>query len=156
MYSPRLVNVLNAIAYRFQGLMEQSIKDVLTQDRYKNTGAGAASVVVDVIEGNESKAPALKITFDDHLIFLNQKRIQWTRLPEMKNLITWAETKKSTREEAERLAWAVAWDKKKNDTWKPKPWRKKSLSAVLKEMNTVLLQEFDKAIDEDFQDAAKL
>jgi hypothetical protein len=51
------------------------------------------------------------------------------------------------------LAWAIAWDKRKHDTWKAKPWRKKSLSEVLKEMNLQIVEAFAKALDEDMQQA---
>ncbi len=154
MYSERLVIKLNGIAHKSVDIIYRSIYSVLSQPPYKNTGAGAASLAVDVVEGNASKSPSINITFDDHLIFLNQRKIQWTKLPDMKELIAWAETKKSNPKEALRLAWSVAWDKKKHDTWKPKPWRKKSLSAVLKQMNELILKAFNEAIEEDFQQAA--
>jgi len=156
MYSARLVDTLNEIAQRYQPLMLKSVQEVLSQSRYRNTGAGVASVTVDVEAGDVNKAPAIRISFEDHLIFLNQRKIEWTRLPNMKNLVAWAETKKSNEAEAKQLAWATAWDKKKNDTWKPKLWRKKSLSTVLKEMNALILSEYDKAIEEDLQDATKV
>jgi len=156
MYSPHLVDILNGIANRYRPLIQKSIQDVLNQPRFRNTGAGVASVTVDVVPGDTNKAPTIKIDFDDHLIFLNQRKIQWTRLPDMKEMIAWAETKRSDEKEARQLAWATAWDKKKNDTWKPKLWRKKSLSAVLKEMNVLILAEFDKAIEEDLQMATKV
>ena len=155
MYSPRLVITLNEIAQRFAQLIHKSIVEVLSQPRYSNTGAGVDSIKVEIIAGNSTQSPSLNITFDDHLIMLNKSKIEWTRLPDMKNLMAWAETKTSTLKEAKRLAWAVAWDKKKNDTWKPKLWRKKSLSQVLKDMNEQLLQAYDEAIEADLVDATK-
>lgn len=155
MYSESTVIKLNDIAQRYKDVIHQAIHAVLSQDRYKNTGAGAASLIVDVIDGDSNKSPQITISFDDHLIFLDKRKMQWTKLPNMKKLLEWAETVKPDKKEAERLAWAVAWDKKKNDTWKAKPWRKKSLSNVLKEMNDLLLNEFDAAINEDLMDAIK-
>lgn len=155
MYSPRLVITLNDIANRFAPIMQRSIVAVLSQPRYKNTGAGVASVTVEVDAGDANKAPALQIQFEDHLIFLNQRRIEWTRLPDMKEMIAWAETKEPDPKKAKRLAFAVAWDKKKNDTWKPKLWRKKSLSEVLKDMNQELLKQYDAAIEADLDQSAK-
>lgn len=154
MYSENMVMKLNEIAHRYRELVHQAIHDVLSKPPYKNTGAGAASLTVDVVDGNAQKAPVIQISFDDHLIFLEKRKIEWTKLPNMKELTAWAETKRDNRKEALKLAFAVAWDKRKNDTWKAKPWRKKSLSKVLKEMNALIIEEFDKAIDADFQRAA--
>lgn len=154
MYSENTVMKLNDIAHRYKSIIHQAIHDVLSQDRYKNTGAGAASLTVDVVDGDVNKAPRILISFDDHLIFLDKRKMQWTKLPNMAKLMEWAETVKPNEKEAKRLAWAVAWDKKKNDTWKAKPWRKKSLSNVLKEMNAMVLEAFDKAIEQDLQQAA--
>lgn len=156
MYSENTVMKMNDIAQRYKDVIHQSIHAVLNEDRYKNTGAGAASLVVEVIDGDRNKAPQIKITFDDHLIFLDKRKMQWTKLPNMKRLLEWAETIKPTQKEAERLAWAVGWDKRKNDTWKSKPWRKKSLSNVLKEMNKIILEAFDQVIEEDLQKSIKV
>jgi hypothetical protein len=155
MYSPRLVTTLNNIASDYQPLMHRAIVDVLSQAKFANTGFSAESVKVEVVAGDESKAPALMITFADYLIILNQRKVEWTKLPNIGNLLEWADTKRSTRVEAEKLAFAVAWDKRKNDTWKPKPWRKKSLSQVLKDMNEELLKQYDEAIEADLVEATK-
>lgn len=156
MYSARLVNTLNDIAETYRPIMQKSIQDVLNQPRYRNTGAGVASVLVEIVSGNENKAPDIRISFDDHLIVLNQRKVQWTKLPNLGKLVEWAATKTPNEMAAKKLAFAVAWDKKKNDTWKPKQWRKKSLSAVLKEMNQLILSEFDKAIEQDLVDSTKV
>lgn len=151
-YSPRLVSKLNEIAHQYKDLVSRSLHAVLQQ--YSNTGAGLASLTVDVVDGNENRPPQIKINFDDHLIFLNQKKPQWTKLPEVDKLITWAKTKGNDDKQARKLAWAIAWDKKKHDTWKRRPWRKKSLSTVLKEMNELITKEFKQAIVDDAVSAA--
>jgi hypothetical protein len=155
MYSPRLISTLNEIAHQHAPLIKKAIVDVLSQPRYTNTGAAVASVEVTVIEGDETKSPDINITFADHLIMLNKSKMQWTRLPNLEKLIEWTSTKTDTREKAEKFAFAIAWDKRKNDTWKSKTWRKKSLSQVLKDMNEDLLKKYDEAIDADLVDAVK-
>ena len=147
MYTPLQVQRFNEIAHRYKAIAHRSITEVLNQ--YRNTGAGVASVRVEVVEGTSTKSPDINIEFDDHLIVLNKRKVEWTKLPAMKDLVAWAETKKANPQEAKQLAWAVAWDKKKNDTWKAKPWRKKSLSEVLKDMNKQILEAFDKAIEQE-------
>lgn len=156
MYSENMVRALNEIAHRYGDIMGRSIQEVLNDPKYRNTGAGASSVKINVVDGDLNTSPRVEITFDDHLIVLNKRRVEWTRLPNMKGLLAWAETKTPSEKEATQLAWAVAWDKKKNDTWKAKPWRKKSLSEVLKEMNELMVKEFDAAIEKDFQQAVKI
>jgi hypothetical protein len=156
MYSPRLVIILNDIAHRHQSIIKHSIQEVLRGPKYSNTGAGAESVTVDVVEGDVTKSPVIQITFDDHVKLLDKRKMQWTELPDMKKLMEWASTKRDDPKKAEKLAWAVAWDKKKHDTWKAKPWRKKSLSAVLKELNQNVLAAFDQAIEQDMQEAATI
>jgi hypothetical protein len=133
--------------------VQAAIKEVLSQAMYTNTGAAAASIKVTVINGNENKAPEIKVDFVDYLVVLNKRKVSWTKLPDIKKLTEWAARKTDSPEKAKKLAWAIAWDKRKHDTWKPKPWRKKSLSQVLKDMNAEILKAFDKAIDEDLQQA---
>lgn len=154
MYSELTVQKLNNIAYQYKDLVHRSIHAVLTQARYYNTGAGAASLTVDVIDGNTNKSPQIVISFDDHLIYMDKRALQWTKLPNMRKLLEWAATKTTTERAAKQLAWATAWDKKKNDTWKAKPWRRKSLSTVLKEMNALIVEAYDKAIEEETQAVA--
>lgn len=155
MYSPRLVDALNAIAYRYKDIIHRAIVDVLRQPRYANTGAGAASVTVDVEGGDANKAPIIHIKFDDYINFLDKRKMQWTKLPDMKKMLEWAATKEQDPAKVKKLAFAVAWDKRKNDTWKAKPWRKKSLGAVLKELNALVIAEFDRAIEEDLAEATQ-
>lgn len=154
MYSERTVMKLNEIAHRYRGLIHQAIHDVITKN-IRNTGEAAASLTVDVIEGDRNRAPELVVSFVDYLIYFNHRRIEWTKLPNINKLTQWAETKVADKAAARRLAFAVAWDKQKNDTWKAKPWRRKGLSAVLKEMNQLVLDRFDQAIEEDMQEAAR-
>jgi hypothetical protein len=44
--------------------------------------------------------------------------------------------------------WAIAKDKRKNDTFKRKPWRKKALSQVLKDMNRETLETYRKEVED--------
>lgn len=153
MYSEEIVRGLNAIAYQYRDILRRSILDVLS--RYSNTGAGMASVAVEVIEGTSESSPQLVVKFDDHLVYLNKGRLQWTKLPDMRKLLQWAQTKKSSEKEAVRLAWAVAWDKKKNDTWKPKRWRKKGIGPTLTEMNRRIFADYEAEIEAALNRATK-
>lgn len=151
MYSARLVDALNEIARQYRSELLASIQKVLNEARYRNTGKGVGSVKVDVVPGDSKQSPALVVTLDDYVLLLDKSKMQWTRLPNVKNLLDWARTKKSTEKEARQLAWARAYDLKKNDSWKPKKWRKRALSQVLKDMNENMLAAFEAAIDADMQ-----
>jgi hypothetical protein len=154
MYSPEVIQGLNAIAAQYSDILRKSIVDVLS--RYSNTGAGAASVTVEVIPGTADRSPQLVVKFDDHVLFLDKRRLQWTKLPDMRNLMAWAQTKKSNEQEARKLAWAVAWDKKNNDTWKPKRWRKQGLGPALKEMNQRIMERYEKELEAALNKAIKV
>jgi hypothetical protein len=156
MYSPHLVDTLNSIAARYRGVILSAVRAVLSQPRYSNTGQSLASVQVEVIAGTSTTAPQIVIKFDESLVFLGLKKMAWVKFPNVKRLMEWAQTKKADPQEAKRLAWAVAWSQKKNDTWRPKAWRKQSLSQVLKEMNALILVEFDKAIEAQLAEATKI
>lgn len=156
MYSDLLVSKLNDIAHRYRDLIHKSLHEVLSQPQYKNTGAGLASLTVDVIDGDHNIAPKIVIHFDDHLLLLDKRKMQWTQMPDMKNLLAWAATKKDKPSEIKKLAWSTAIQQQTNDVWKAKPWRKKSLGSVLKEMNEVILQGFAEVIDIEFNNATKI
>lgn len=154
MYSPETIQGLNAIARQYQDILRKSILDVLS--RYTNTGAGAASLRVEVITGTADRSPQLVVRFDDHVLYMDKRRLQWTKLPDMREMLQWAQTKKSNEKEAVKLAWAVAWDKKKNDTWKPKRWRKQGLGPALREMNQRILAAYEKDLEAALSKATKV
>ncbi len=155
MYSDNLVIKLNELAQEYRGRMYAAIQTVLSQSRYTNTGKGLRSLKVTVIAGTREQSPSLVVNVDDYVVIINQSKLQWTKLPNTGNLIEWAKTKKSTIEEAKKLAFAVAYIKKTTDAHKPKKWRKKSIGYTLKEMNAEMVKAFEAAIEEDLQLALK-
>jgi hypothetical protein len=153
-YSTDQLIKLNDVAYEYRDKIYRSIYTELNQPKLKNTGAGLASLTVTVDEGNANRSPAIIVNVDQHIFRLESRGMQWTKLPNMKKLLEWAEHKKpGDPKAAKALAWGTAMDKKKNDTWKPKRWRRKSLSATLKDMNKELLAAFDRAIQEEMNKA---
>lgn len=153
-YSPNLQIKLLDIAYEYRAKIENSIRSVISQPKYINTGAGLASLVVEVIEVN-GKDPIIQVTIDDHIFRLESRALQWTKLPNMTKMLEWASHKESDPKQARKLAWAVAKHKQKTDTWKPKTWRRKSLSSVLKEMNKELLEEYTKVRQQELEKSAQ-
>lgn len=111
-YSPRTVDKLNGIAHKYKDIIQRAIADVLRQPKYYNTGKLAASVTVDVTDGDANKAPAIVIELDEALLIIDKSKLQWTKLPNMKALLEWASTKESDPKKAKRLAWATAFSKK--------------------------------------------
>lgn len=147
-YNEQLVARMNAIAHEYGPRIKSEVLSVLSSPKYRNTGAGVDSVKVTVIDGNASQSPDIKIEFADHLGILNRSKLQWTKLPDMKELLAWAETKKNSSREANALAWGTAKKQLKFDAWKPKLWRKKSLSEVLKQMNKEIVAKWETAAEE--------
>jgi hypothetical protein len=155
MYSPELVIVLNEIAQQKGKEFHSVLVNLLSKAPYRNTGEGANSVTVEITAGTESKSPEIKITFADHLLFMDKRKMQWVKLPLVSKLMAWAATKTADPKQQKRMAWAIAYDLQKNDSHKAKPWRKKSLSATLKDMNQQIVAAFDKAIEQSFQNATQ-
>jgi hypothetical protein len=156
MYSPELVIVLNEIAQNKATEFQSVLVNLLSKPPYRNTGEGVNSVTIEITAGTASKAPEIKINFADHLLFMDKRKMQWVKLPLVSKLMTWAATKTDDPKQQKRMAWAIAYDRQKNDSHKAKPWRKKSLSVTLKEMNQQIVAAFDKAIEQSFQNATQL
>lgn len=172
MYSDNLVLTLNVIANEYALIIYQRILEVLNQPKYKRTGAGADSVKVEVVPGTTNKSPDIRIEFADHVNLINLPRMQWTKQPPVDDMTEWAKTVTFTGpvpgykngiapnlppwKANLRRIWAIAKSKQKFDTWKAKPWRKKSLGSVLKEMNELVLKKFEEAIQLDFEKAVKI
>lgn len=171
-YSENLVNTLNGIAWKYRDIINRTLNEILKQPRYRNTGAGLASLHVDVVEGNKDRAPDIQITFADHLNLLDKRKMEWTKQPPIPNLEEWAETKTFSGpvpgyknglapnlppwKAKQRIVWAIAKSKQKFDVWKGKPWRKKSLSSVLADMNREIKIAFDDAVQRDLDKASKI
>lgn len=142
------------IAEEYRGKIERSIREVISQPKYRNSGAGLASLVVEVVQMGD-RDPVIQVTMDDHIFRLESRNLQWTQLPNMNKMLEWASHKTSDPKEIKKLAWSVAKDKQKNDTWKPKSWRRKALSSVLKEMNKQLLQEYTLVRQQELEKSAQ-
>lgn len=173
MYSANLVATLNDIASDYAPLIKSAVVAVLSQPRYTNTGAGADSVEVKVIAGSAQHAPEIRVEFADYVNLFNLRKLQWTKQPPVDaEFEQWAQTKSFSGpvpgyknglapnlppwKVKQRIVWAIAISKKKFDSYKAKPWRKKSIGNVLKEMNAIVLRKFDEAIELDFQQATKV
>lgn len=168
MYSEKLIIKLNTIAHQYKDVINQRLNSILSQPKYRNTGAGLASLHVDVIDGDQSKAPQIIITMDEHLLLIDKRKMQWTKLPDVRKLLEWAETKTfdevpgykgkvgiDKAKVAQRVAYAIAVTQRKTDSFKRKPWRKSGLGPALSKMNKNILQSFDEAIEQDLATAFK-
>src|SRR5688572_8091170 len=93
MYSPQLVEKLNAIANEYKEKIVREITEVLKQPRYFNTGAGLESLRVEVIPGAKDRSPDIIIKMDDHLNILNKRKLQWTGQPPVDFFDEWSKTK---------------------------------------------------------------
>jgi hypothetical protein len=136
--------------------MLTSIRTLLQEPKFRNTGRGVDNMTVKMIPGNAEASPQLVIHIADYLVIQNQSKLEWTKMPKKDGLIEWARTKRNTEVAAKQLAYVTAVKKYKTDAHKPKKWRKKSIGDVLKELNKEMIAAFDAAIEKDLQIAVSV
>ena len=150
---------MNNLAYSYGAKFEQQIANTLKKSKFADTGSLSQSVNVVVQKANEYSPPVIFVEYYDYGNILEQKSPRWTSLPPVDKLETWVANKNLAsaglipgytngapnliqQQKNRRIAWAIAWDKRKNDTWKRKRWKREALPDLLKEMNQDTLKEF--------------
>lgn len=151
----RLQAVLNAIAERYAQLIFNRAREILSNASIRVTDELLNSVKVTWLKANDNQPPRILFIFAEHGIFLDQRSPKWIKLPAIEKLKEWVEAKNlpltripgykngiapglSQAKKAERIAWAIAWDKRKNDTWKRKRWKRDVLRDQLLRLNQEL------------------
>lgn len=151
---------LNEIAHRYGDRLMTQVKAVL--EKYQNTGALVQSLKLEIKPATDRSAPTISLIYEDQGYYIGYKNPQWTKQPNITKLLEWAQTKTFTTipgysatsnlpefKKRERVAWAIARDKLKNDTWKPKRWKREAnLGQLIKELNSDTIL---KAYKEEFQ-----
>ena len=151
---------LNEIADKHGRIIYDQIKATLSKRQFTNTGELAQSLQLQITRATDRDTPRILITYADQGYFIGYKNPQWTKLPPVDELMKWAETKtfffffgyKSSRnltpfKPRERVVWAIAKNKKAQDTWKPKRWKRASkLGDLLADMNTEMIDAFTKEV----------
>ena len=155
----RLQVILNNMAERYAGELFQRAKNILSNATYRVTDELLNSVKVVWLKATESQGPRILFIFAEHGIFLDQRSPKWVKISNINKLIEWVEAKGidkfksipgykyggsnlSADKKIKRVAFAIAMDKRKNDTWKRKRWKRDVLRDMLLRMNLELNEAF--------------
>lgn len=156
---------LNELAAKTARDLYQAAKDVLSKDTFRNTGELVDSLKVSVIPCKGDAPPEIILTYADQGYFLNYKSPKWTRVPNIDKMKAWAETidfsgpvpgyKNGVStlppwKVKERIISAIAWNKRKHDTWKAKPWKGKKgidLGKLLRDLNQATLEAWAREVE---------
>ncbi|HMG90754.1 MAG TPA: hypothetical protein VK589_11865 [Chryseolinea sp.] len=156
---------LDALAQQYATRLLGDVKEVFNRPEYINSGELADSVQVTIIKSTDNDAPVIALTYADQGFFIGYKNPQWTKLPVVAELEKWAAKRGldfgnipgytygtapglSTEKKIERIAWAIAKNKRKEDTWKQKKWKKSAnLGDLLKDLNTETIAAYARDIE---------
>lgn len=151
---------LDILAQAYATRLMTDVKEVLSKPEYQNSGELADSIQVTITKANDNDAPVIILTYADQGFFLGYKSPQWTKLPVVAELEKWAAQRGldfskipgytfgtaprlSTEKKINRIVWAIAKDKRKEDTWKQKKWKKAAnLGEILKDLNASTLEAY--------------
>lgn len=157
---------LDALAQQYATRLQRDVKQVFNQPGYRNSGELEGSVEVTVSKSTDKEAPVIVLTYADQGFYLGYKNPQWTKLPDIDKLKEWAKDRNldfgnipgyaygtapnlSDEKKAARIVWAIAKNKRKEDTWKPRKWKNAAkLGDLLKDLNTTTLQAYAKDMEE--------
>lgn len=162
---------LDALAERYAARLLADVKAVLNTPQYKNSGELESSLKIIVIPSTELEAPKIILTYADQGFYLGYKSPQWTKIPNIDKLNKWAATKTfdlgdipgyeygtasrlPIEKQKERIVFAIAKNKRKEDTWKPRKWKKAArLGDLLSDLNVDTLSAYAKDIENLLADA---
>jgi len=151
---PKVTQIkLDALASAYAARLLANVRQVFGQPQYSNSGELEDSVKVVTTRATETESPVIILTYADQGFFLGYKNPQWTKLPDINELIEWGEQRGldfgnipgytygtapnlSDEKKVERIIWAIAKNKRREDTWKPKKWKNAAkLGDLLKNLN---------------------
>lgn len=138
---------LNDIAAEYGNRLLSQVKTVF--EKYSNSGALVQSLKLEIKKATATTAPVISLIYDEQGYFIGYKNPQWSKLPRIERLLEWAQTKTFTRvsgvkndsnlpefKRREKVVWAIAKDKLKNDTWKPKRWKREAnIGQLIRHLN---------------------
>jgi hypothetical protein len=157
---------LNKLAYDYADRLLLDVKGVLGLPGYRTTGELANSLAISVKEATDEEPPKIALTYADQGFYIGYKNPSWTKLPEIERLKDWVKSKSlalgdipgyeygtapalSVDQRATRIAWAIAKNKRREDTWKRKKWKNAAkLGDLLKELNSDSLKAYSMDIEE--------
>ena len=138
---------LNDIAARYaQQIYDSTRKELIRIGRSMTL---ANDLTVKWLKASDKYPPRILVIFRDYGNVLEVRKPLWTGMPPVQRIVEWVgHVMKSSNsrhfthvpgykngapnlpefKKMQRIAYAVAMDKRINDTWRGKPWRKRTLS----------------------------
>lgn len=164
---PKQIQIkLDALAQKTAADLLSSARAILSKEDFRNTGELAESLRVSVIPSRGDAPPEIVLEYADQGYFINYKSPKWTKVPNIDKLRAWAQTIEFSGpvpgykngaatlppwKAKERILSAIAWNKRKHDTWKAKPWKGKKgmdLGKLLRELNQATLDAWAREVEQ--------
>lgn len=158
-------NKLNAIAAaRAQDLYTRA-REILSKEQYVNTGELLDSLKISWFKATDTEPPRILLQYKLQGFLLGLRKMSWVKVPNIEKLASWGERINFTGpvpgykngapnlppwKVLERRMYAIAVDKRKNDTWKRKPWKGKGaleIGDLIKQINQETLQAWAKDVE---------
>jgi hypothetical protein len=161
---------LNAIAEQRSKELFQRAYDVLSRDQLVNTGELRDSLKITWFKATDTTPPRILLRYELQGFLLGLKKMSWVKVPNLDKLKKWAEgntfsgpipgyksgTNLPPWKVKERIINAIAFDKRRNDTWKAKPWKGRqgiNIGELLHQINQDTLQAWAKDVEQILADA---
>jgi hypothetical protein len=153
---------MDRIAQEYAAIIYKETYAVM--QKYNATGNLLRSLNVKFLRATSSLPPVIWITYDGYANIFEARQPLWTKQPILSEIIDFVQDRGITQQgripgykngapnlsefaKAKRIAFAISKNQKQTDKWKRKPWRKKALSSVLKDMNSKTIDLFRDEIE---------
>lgn len=153
---------LNHLADKYARLFSVRIGNEL--EKIRATGELEESVTVHVQKATAHSSPEILVKFAPHGDYIGKKKLLFTKLVPGKKLVDWMNAEGITpsripgykngapnltdEQKRERFAFAIGKDKKVNDTWKRKQWKRKALTETLKRLNVEIIAAYTREVEQ--------
>lgn len=153
---------LNSLATRYASTLRRQVIRAL--QRYNATGELINSIEVKVVPGHGDMGPQIQMTYEDHGDFLTKKKMLFVKVPPIEDMLAWMKARGtdttrvpgytdgiipaiSEEKKRERIAWAIGIDKRMNDTWKRRDWKRKPIRELLQDLNQEIIRDYTTAVE---------
>lgn len=156
---------LNAIAQARASELYERAREVLSQDQYVTTGELLNSLKISWFPASDQSPPRILLQYKLQGFLLGLSKMSWVKVPNIEKMNRWSENvtfdgavpgykngapNLPPWKAKQRIVFAIAMNKRKNDTWKRKPWKGKGgleIGDLLKQINQETLQAWAKEVE---------
>jgi hypothetical protein len=153
---------MDRIAQEYAAIIYKETYAVM--QKYNATGNLLRSLSVKFLRATSSLPPVIWMTYDGYANIFEARQPLWTNQPPLSEIIAFVQSRGLAQQgripgykssapnlseyaKAKRIAFAISKDKEQTDKWKRKPWRKRALSSVLKDLNSKTIELFRDEIE---------